>query len=421
MRVAIVSAGTVPQAVLERIPFEVIVVRSRDYRPESVREALKGISYDVAILPGGVPYDYSSVPRAVKGTISIYALPYVLRTVSVDLLSPSKPAEKALGRLMVSVARAAMEEMRGAVAFRVSAAEIPLRPPPMLVASDIYVRAGSSPAEVAEEAQYREREGADIVVLSADPHLEPSEYLKALRATVTSISVPVAADAIRPEVMSASVEAGAQIVLSLTPSSLHTLPREVRERSAIVMIPDRLGGWRERVEDLAKGLERARELGYDKVLLDPVVNPAIYPGSLESFIAAKELSALCDAPLFMGLNNAVEMMDVDTHASVATLTFLAAEAGVSVVMVGEESYKARGNTGEAKISSWIASAALSLRTPPKDLGVNVLWMKGKEPPEGSAYLGRGTAMEGGKKVRCLEEGEGMVCLPWRLRSSLFPS
>lgn len=400
------------------MPFETIVVKPRDYRPESVRDALSGISYDAAILPGGVPYDYSSVSRAVKGTISIYALPYVLRAVEPSELSPRVSAEKVLGNRMIEVARAAIEEARQRPAFRLGALDVPIRPPPVLVASDIYYKPGSPPHEVAEEAAYREREGADIIVLSSDPFAEPSEYLRALEAVISSVKVPVAADAPMPETMSAAADIGAHILMSVTPSSLELLPKQAREKSAVVMIPDRLGGWRERVESLTIGTKRAGELGYEKIILDPVVNPAIRPGCLESLVAAKEISATLSVPIMMGLNNAVEMMDVDTHASVATLIFLAAEAGASIVMVGEESYKARGNTAEAKIACWMASAALSLQMPPKDLGVSALWMKGKEPPKGSKYVGRGMAIEGGKRVTCAESKEGDICLPWRLRPSL---
>ncbi|MCS7106962.1 MAG: hypothetical protein NZ902_02525 [Acidilobaceae archaeon] len=362
---------------LQDLGYDVKVIRVTDFRPASIARALEGHSYDYALVPGSSPYDYSSIPRVVKGTVSAHALPFLLKVVSPDSLSPSLSAEKAVGERMKEVAEQALRSLPKSIAFSVNDLEVPARPPPMLLASDVYHKEGRSAEETAREAEYRVKEGADLIVLSADLKADEKDYLKALEEVMNSCNVPVAADAGGLGTMIKAMDLGAPIGMSLSYSLLHEVPKRLRERPYVV-IPERMGSWRERVEELSRTLERARELGYEKIIIDPVVNPPVYPGTLQSFIAASELANL-GVPILLGLNNAVELMDVDTHASVAALVFLAAEAGVSIVMVGEESYKARGNTREGRNAIAMAMAAMALRMPPKDIGYNALVHKKKRP------------------------------------------
>ncbi|MEM4739175.1 MAG: hypothetical protein QXE99_05930, partial [Acidilobaceae archaeon] len=131
-------------------------------------------------------------------------------------------------------------------------------------------------------------------------------------------------------------------------------------------------------------------------------------------------------PLMLGLNNAIEMADIDTHASTALLIYAATEAGVSIVMVGEESYKARGNTREARIAAKLASVSYKLKTPPKDLGYDILRLKGKGPAQNVEYLGHGLVDVNGLRIDCrrledhkykhIEEDTQRkileACIPW---------
>jgi hypothetical protein len=73
----------------------------------------------------------------------------------------------------------------------------------------------------------------------------------------------------------------------------------------------------------------------------------------------------------------------------------------------------------------MASVALKLESPPKDLGITVLDLKGKSPPEGAQYKGYARLTVGGLSVNCrnIAEVEGVVdedlrriiskvCTPW---------
>lgn len=386
---------------IEALGYTVEVVRVNSLDPLTIRGVLEGRSFDYAIVPGSSPYDYSEFRgRVVKGPISPWTLPYVLELITPDRLSSRIQAEKVLGEtLMLRLARRVLDDVfRDAVwAFSIRGLKVPLRPPPLLVASDVYVSNDVDKVEL--EVSYRVSEGANVVVLSSSPALDRSVYLKTLSKTL-ELGVPVAADPGDPGLLVEALDMGVHMAMSLTLDNLDSIPSRYRGDAAYVIIPRVMSSWRSRVRELRRAYEKALELGYEHIILDPVVNPPVNRGVLQSLIAASELSKLVKAPLMLGLNNAVEMMDVDTHATIALLTLMAGEAGVSLVMVGEESYKARGSTREAKIASILASVSLKLRTPPKDLGLTLLQFKGKRPPEDVTYNGHGLIQAGGLQVDC---------------------
>ncbi len=411
---------------LRALGYDVEVFNVKSLDPLTVENALRDASFDYAITPGTSPYDYSSLRfKVVKGTVSPKTLPYLLELVSPEALSPSIQAEKAVeARVMVEVSRRVYRDsvVEAVHAFRVGNLGIPLRPPPIIVASDVYVREGRSLDDIILDSSYRYSEGADIVVLSSQPGLSKRFYLDALDK-VMSLGGVVAADPASLEVLVDAIEMGAHIAMSLTRSSLNLIPKKLRDKAAFVIIPENMATWRLRVYELTRAYREALELGFKNIILDPVVNPPVNRGLLNSLVTARELSEEVKTPIMLGLNNAVEMMDVDTHASIGVLTILAGEAGVSIVMVGEESYKARGATREAKRASIIASVALKLDTPPKDLGFTILTLKGKSPPRGVSYKGYAKFIVDGLEVDCrsLEEKvdygdlQGKIdeiCTPW---------
>jgi dihydropteroate synthase-like protein len=245
------------------------------------------------------------------------------------------------------------------------------------VASEVYARAGARVEDVASEALRRLSEGADMVVIGV-PAVGGDTGV-ALRAVekLSDAGVTVGIDAAKLEVVVEGLERGAALGLSLTRRTMRLVPRRLREEKVFVVIPESMGHWRVRVRELLEASRAAWELGYSTIILDPVMNPPVSPGSLESLIAARELSEASPHPIMLGVNNFYELVDADTHSSLVALTSLAVEAGVSIVLVSEESSKALGATFEARIASDMASLAARWRCPPKDLWVNALLVKAK--------------------------------------------
>nr|MEB3861379.1 hypothetical protein [Desulfurococcales archaeon] len=175
-----------------------------------------------------------------------------------------------------------------------------------------------------------------------------------------------------------ALDVGAVLGMSLTRDMLGRVPRRLREEKAFVVIPRALGGAGDRVRELEAAYREAVGMGYTLPILDPVLQPLVMPGALEGLIAARGLRGL-GAPIMLGINNVYELLDADTTGSIPVLASLAAEAGASIILVSEESRKALGATLEARIAADMASIALKWKTPPKDLGLNLLVSKEKRP------------------------------------------
>lgn len=249
---------------------------------------------------------------------------------------------------------------------------VPVKPPPILVASEVYVR---DPAGARGEAEARAASGADIIVVGGGASTRRGEYEAALK--LLSKDYTVFADAPGLITPTEAYHLGASGWMSLTPCELDAVEEEVRGELAFTIIPSRLSGARERFEELRRAHAEARALGYRKIVVDPVLQPLVKPGALEGLYAAWMLGAEGLGPIMLGVNNVYELLDADTYGSIPLLVGLAGEACASIVLVSEESVKSRGATLEAAVASRLVGLALKYGTPPKDYPYNLLLGKGK--------------------------------------------
>jgi len=374
---------------LERLGYAVSVAAVSDYRPEAVAARLAGECSPpecCVIVPGGVEYDYSGLAgvRVLKGTYTLRGLPLIVEAAGLEALSPSLPAEKALGPLMASVAESLL------CTLSAEAPLIPERPPPVRVASEVYVDSFGSPEDALDEAELRLRMGADILVMA------------------TRSASPRSGEALERAV-SAAVRRGLG-PLGVDPADRGLLPRLARQADLLMSVEARDAGaatWAQGKylvvlepggpEAMVRACRRLGRQGF-KPVIDPVALP--HPRALRAFadlLAARGLGLEC--PALIGINNVYELLDADTTGSIAVLTLMAAEAGASAVLVSEESGKSAGATAEAKAASVMAGYSLYTGAPPKDLGVNLLTVKCKEY---RAPAGRGKLEAAEKGEKCLE-------------------
>ena len=361
---------------LEGLGYSVRVVRVPSLEPGAVASLA---SRGWVVVPGSSPYDYSQLGgRVVKGSYSPRMLPFILRLATLDMLSPRMPAEKALEGLMESVARIVLEHASSRLeeAFSLGGVRVPLRPPPFIVVADLYYR-GSISGTV-EEASRMAGEGADIVVFSWSLGLDKSLFLKVVKAMLDSGVAPLGVDVPFIGAMVEALDSGAVLGMSLDLDSLGEVPRRVREEKAFVILPRTTEPPQAAIRDLERAVGRARGMGFEKIIVDPVLKPPFYGGlgaSLERLLMA---GRRIREPIMVGLNNVYEMIDADTTGSIALLVSIAGEMGASVLMGGEESCKSKGSISEIRRASLMASVALYVGMPPKDLGINLLGFKSKK-------------------------------------------
>ena len=369
---------------LEALGYRVLLARAPGpHEAAAAAEELARRGAEIVVLPGSWrgPWPEASKRlgvRIVRGPWSPGLLVEIASRWGLGRLEPGVEAEKALGPDMARLAVERLKELRAsppAGSVEACGLRIPVAPPPVIVLSEVYVRSCDAD-EAVGEASRRILEGADIVALGWDGSVGIECYWRILRAALDRLG-PLAADPGRPRLAVEAARRGACLALSVTRSWLPRIPRELRSRAGFVVIPEKLA---EAAWDLLAAAVASRRLGFESLILDPIALPPLAPGLLGRLIEARRLSEAGPGyPIMLGVNNAVELLDADTSGSTAAIVALAAEAGVSVVMVGEESWKARGATWEAWASAAMASLALYWGKPPKDLGVDVLVCKEKKP------------------------------------------
>jgi dihydropteroate synthase-like protein len=113
------------------------------------------------------------------------------------------------------------------------------------------------------------------------------------------------------------------------------------------------------------------------VIADPVLDPPLQglAGSLQRYLHFSRDHP--DITLFFGAGNVTELLDADTIGVNALLAALGEEYKASILFTPEYSAKGAGSVRELAIASRMMHLARQRRTPPKDLGLDLLVMKEK--------------------------------------------
>lgn len=347
------------------------------------------LNYDYVILPGLTRGSARILERelnikVVKGPKHYADISWLIPEIGLDRLSPDKPADQLIEEKLSG-------ELSKIINFEVSMEigelKVPKRPPPLLIVSEIEVSRKSFNANsLIEECGKRITLGADIVSISFSYESPEPEFVrKVIKVIRDNIEAPLAIDTPFISEMKRGISAGADLVLSLGPDTISKFPKELRD-VAVVLIPVSIirgvypRTYRGKVRVLLRLFKKARSLGFKKLILDPVLDPPIFPGSMEGFMAARLISSKneVDAPLMLGISNITEMCDVDSVGINALLTYLSLESGVSIIMTSERSHKVKNSTWEVSQAVKMSTLAYIRGAPPKDLGIDLLLLKDKK-------------------------------------------
>ena len=364
--------------------------------------------YDMILLPGTVNGDVSPVEEATgvptyKGPLHFADLPIVL--ASDAQLSRTIPATElikdATNRKAHETIEAAERDWRNVMSERgglTIGGEGRLMHVsdglPMRVVAEVVNAPMLSLGEVAERARYYESQGADAIdvgMLAGDP--KPGTIGPIVAAIREAVSLPISIDTLNPEEIRVAVDAGVDLLLSLDAGNMEAAAPHIASQAVVVLPTDMSKGYlprtpETRVKALEENIERARELGVQKIIGDLVVEPLLRPGLLDALESYRRFKTLYpEVPLLFGIGNATELIDADSQGVNAALTALAREAGANMLHVPEYSVKARGSVAEVVRASRMMYLAESKGTAPKDLGLDLLMLKEKRWREEAYDMG----------------------------------
>jgi dihydropteroate synthase-like protein len=257
-------------------------------------------------------------------------------------------------------------------------------PPPII--AEIVNCTDKSDKSIIRKAKHYINSGADIIdigCVSNKPNpLRVKEIIQILRKNFNTL---LSIDSMDPSEILAAVDVNIDMILSLDIGNYKdfiNIPKDI----PIVILPTNI---REghfprnpevRVEKLQTLTRILKNHGFTKLIADPLLETPISPGicnSLETYFLYKKIPPEDQLPLFFGISNVVELMDIDSVGINGLLASIAVELDMGILFTVEHSPKLFGGVGELKDSIKLNYLAKNKKTPPINQGLSLFKAKGK--------------------------------------------
>ena len=390
------------EAEVVSLPTQVAALMSINYISDMLgsRDISK---FRLVLVPGLVAGDVSHIAERLgiptyKGPKQAADLPLVLQQLGKVRLSTTRPACEMLQDLLEKEAfkqldllqrktrRLAGKEPGIKIGKGKKAVWISPRFPPCVLA-EIVDASTLSRSELIKKARSFVESGAEIIdvgmVAGGGSPLKAKLAVKGVREVV---STPVSIDTSDAEEIRAAVEAGVDLILSINAENMKDVSEFASEIPVVVTPADERRNCPthvdEKIEQLERNLERARQLGFKKLIADPILTPIFTPNLTESLVAYYRFRERNpDVPIMFGAGNVTELMDGDSIGANLLLASIAYDLNANIILTTEASNKTVGCVRELSTGIKMAMLARERDSPPKDLGLDLLVIKEKRRRE----------------------------------------
>lgn len=373
------------------------------------KEILKTLSlseYDLILIPGFVQWDTSELEKNYslkirKGPEFASDLPMILKDLENVELSNSFPANKIfeisgeaqydqIVKEQYEIAKNNLGQHTFYINEKRSEIIIGRNLPPPIIA-EIVNCTEKSDKNIIKKAKHYIDSGADIIdigCVSNSPN--PDKVKNIINLLRKNFDVLISIDSMEASEILAAVEEGIDIILSLDVGNYKdciNIPKDI----PIVILPTNIKeGYfpkdpKTRIDNLLTFKKKLQDNGFKKLIADPLLETPIVPGicnSLEAYflynkIAPGEINSNLKLPLFFGISNVVELMDIDSVGINGLLASIAIELDVGILFTVEHSTKLMGGVKELKESVKLNYISKYKNTPPINQGIQIFKAKGK--------------------------------------------
>jgi len=376
---------------------------------EMVSAILNSISlsdFDLVLIPGFTQWDTSDLEAKLKieikkGPEFASDLPQIIENLTLIPLSSKIAANKLfktsgekLYRELVEEQFKIAKENLGIHTFYINEKRSDLiigrnLPPPII--AEIVNCTSKENDTILKKAQHYIESGAhviDIGCVSNRPN--PGRIQEIIDLIRNNHDVLLSIDSMNPMEIKAAAEKGIDLILSLDISNYKqcaSIPKEI----PIVLLPTNISkGYfpsdaDTKIQNLFSLIKKLRELGFNKLIADPLLQTPISPGicnSLEAYFLYKKAVLQCgysdmEIPLFFGISNVVELMDIDSVGINGLLASIAIELDMGILFTVEHSIKLMGGVKELSESLKLCYLSKNRKSPPINMGIQVFRAKGK--------------------------------------------
>ncbi|KZX10106.1 dihydropteroate synthase-like protein [Methanobrevibacter filiformis] len=258
---------------------------------------------------------------------------------------------------------------------------------PMRVLGEIASAPSLNKEELTFKAQYYIDNGADMIDIGMIAGEDNSDKIPELIATLRKIAKdkPLSIDTLNPKEIKVAIENNIDLVLSLDLGNCEELiePLKAKNIPAVILPTNFKEGIvphtvEERLKNISKLIKKCKGVN---VIADLILDPINSISIVDSIIAAHEFRKKHNIPLFFGVGNVTELLDVDSTGVNGLLSGIAMELKANILFTPDESGKTWNSIYELAISSKMMFLAKHRSSIPKDLGITLVTFKDKKKRE----------------------------------------
>jgi dihydropteroate synthase-like protein len=381
--------------------------------PQMVKDSIntRNLSgYDLILLPGFVQWDSFELEEKFKipirkGPEFASDLPMILKNLEVIDLSTNIPANQLFESSGTEQHNILFKEMLEKAMYNISTQTFFINQdksdvmigkelPPPIIAEIVNCPKKSNESILKKTTHYIES-GADIIDIGCIANAPNQDRVREIIKLIHNhFNILISIDSMDSDEILAAVDEGIDMILSFDIGNYETfldIPRDI----PIVILPTNINkGYfprdpQTRVQNLFDLTDKLQSHGFTKLIADPLLETPISPGIINSLqayylytqISSKKKYKELKLPMFFGISNVVELMDVDSVGINGLLASIAAELDMGILFTVEHSTKMFGGVKELKKSMMLNYLAKHKNTPPINIGMQVFKAKGKTSQE----------------------------------------
>ncbi|MHA1671455.1 MAG: DUF4346 domain-containing protein, partial [Promethearchaeota archaeon] len=363
-------------------------------------------NYDLVLIPGFVQWDSSDIEKEFsihikKGPEFASDLPVILKNLADLSLSNIIPANRILEtsgetklKQLIDEKYIIAKENLGLNTFYMNPKRSGIiigqgLPPPII--AEIVNCTKKNDRNILKKVEHYINSGADIIDIGCIANkTDPTRIKEIIHLIRRNYDVLISIDSMDSNEVLTAVDNDIDLILSLDLGNYEEF-LDIPKTIPIVILPTNINeGYfpkdpETRVANLLDLTRLLHEEGFRKLIADPLLETPIAPGicnSLESYFLYKKQTTLeenqhLQIPLFFGISNVVELMDVDSVGINGLLASIAVELDMGILFTVEHSVKLMGGVAELRESINLCYLSKQNKSPPINQGIQVLKAKGK--------------------------------------------